>query len=140
MPRPVLPSQGRAKGRRCLPKSLAEGSRERVRSVVASLKGDICHARATRVRQTVRGSLKTGKLDVAVHRQAEQGSELAVKVVFRQRRDPAQHVEIEVIVEMPINVIEHPDHACAVMFRCVLHERYVARRYQCPLDQSCYSA
>lgn len=94
--------------------------------------------------QTVRGALESGELDVTVHRQTEHCRELAVEVVLGERGDPAQHLKVETVVEVPINVIEHAHHTGTVtVWRFdwrVLHECYVARLWQRSLDQSCYSA
>ena len=49
-----------------------------------------------------------------MHGQPEGRRELPVEVIFREGRDAAQRVQIQIIFGMPVDVIQHPLHAVAL--------------------------
>jgi hypothetical protein len=46
---------------------------------------------------------------------AEEGPELPVEVVLRERRDLAQSFEVQVAIEMALDMVEHPLHPRVVV-------------------------
>lgn len=46
---------------------------------------------------------------------AEEGPELPVKVVLRERRDLAQSFEVQVVIEMALDMVEHLLHPRVVV-------------------------
>ena len=50
-----------------------------------------------------------------MNREPEESAELPMEVVLREGRDPAQHIQIELAIKMPIDVIQHPAHPAVVI-------------------------
>lgn len=108
--KPRFPVGGFLEGRGRLPQPLPEGAGEGVGCLVAGVHGDIRDALVTPVGQPERGPLHAGELDVAMHRETEGRRELPVEVVLRVGGDAAQRVEVQIVVEMPIDMVQHPLH------------------------------
>ena len=60
--------------------------------------------------QPVRSALHTGKLDIAMDRQPEGRRELPVEMIFRIGRDAAQRIQVQIVVQMLVDVVQHPLH------------------------------
>ncbi|WP_235578749.1 hypothetical protein [Rhodanobacter sp. Root627] len=58
---------------------------------------------------------RRAKLDVPMKGDAEEGPELPVKVVLRERRDLAQSFEVQVVIEMALDMVEHLLHPRVVV-------------------------
>ncbi|GAA3110317.1 hypothetical protein GCM10010520_63470 [Rhizobium viscosum] len=56
-----------------------------------------------------------------MHRQTEGRRELPVKVKLREGCDAAQRIQIQIIVQMPVYVIQHPLHPGMVVSKRRLH-------------------
>jgi len=45
-----------------------------------------------------------------MHGQPEGRRELPVEMIFREGRDAADRVQVQIAVEVPVHVIQHPSH------------------------------
>ena len=61
-----------------------------------------------------------------MHGEPEGRRELPVEMIFRVGRDTAQRVEVKILVQMPVDVIEHPLHPGMVVSKRCRH-RFLIR-------------
>ena len=54
--------------------------------------------------------MHAGELDITMHGQPEGRRELPVEVIFRESRDAAHRIQVQIVVQMLVNVIQHPLH------------------------------
>jgi hypothetical protein len=106
---------------RIITSSLPKGAGKGVRRIVTGIHRYVRDALGVGVGQPVRSALHTGKLDIAMHGQPDGGHELAVEMVFRERRDAAQRFQAQIPIEMPVDVVQHPLHSGMVVFKRRLH-------------------
>ena len=56
-----------------------------------------------------------------MHGQPEGRRELPVEVVFREGRDAAHRIQVQIVIQMPVDVIQHPLHPGMVVVKRRLH-------------------
>src|ERR1700754_4284138 len=56
-----------------------------------------------------------------MHGQPEGRRELPVEMIFRVGRDAAQRVQVQIVIQMPVDVIQHPLHPGMVALQRRLH-------------------
>ncbi|ULR46879.1 hypothetical protein [Rhizobium sp. K102] len=56
-----------------------------------------------------------------MHGQTEGRRELPMEMIFRVGCDIAQRIQVQIIVQMPVYVIQHPLHAGMVVLKRRLH-------------------
>ena len=99
---------------RGLPDGLLEGAREGFVALVPARQRDVDDSAVVAERELVRGAPQTNELDVFVDADPEELRELPVEVILRERRDAAQPVDGQVLVQVRVDVLEHPAEPDAV--------------------------
>jgi hypothetical protein len=61
------------------------------------------------------------KLDITMHGQPEGRRELPVEMIFRVGCNAAQRIQVQIVVQMPLYVIQHPLHPGMVVLKRRLH-------------------
>ena len=56
-----------------------------------------------------------------MHRQPEGRLELPVEMILRVSCDAAQHVQVQILIQMPVDMIQHPLHPGMVVLNSRLH-------------------
>lgn len=105
---------------------LPKGAGEGIGGVVTGIHRYIRNALGVPVGQPVRSAFHAGELNIAMDGQPEGGLELPVEMEFREGRDAADRVQIQVVVQMLVYVVQHPLHPGMVVFTRRLH-RFVPR-------------
>jgi len=119
--KPRFPVGSLPERRRRLPNPLPKSTGEGIRRIVTGIHRYVRDALRVPVGQPVRRPLHAGELDVAMHGEPEGCRGLPVEVIFREGCDPAHSVQVQVIFQMPVDVIQHPLHPGMVVVKRPLH-------------------
>ena len=93
---------------RALSEGFLEGAGEGFRPLVSAVERDLQDGLILSERELVRGALETRELHVSVDADPEEGGELPMEMIPRESRDPAQRVDAQILVEMLLDMLEHP--------------------------------
>ena len=66
-------------------------------------------------------TLHAGEVDITMHGQTEGRRELPVEMVFRKGGNGAQSIQVQIILQMPVDVIQHPLHPDMVVSKRRCH-------------------
>ena len=100
---------------------MSKGTGEGIWGVIAGIHRYVGDALRVPVGQPVGCPLHAGELDVAMHGKPEGRRELPVEVIFREGGDAAHRIQVQIVVQMPVNVIQHPLHPGMVVVNRRLH-------------------
>ncbi|WVV49177.1 hypothetical protein THH46_13465 [Pseudomonas sp. NA13] len=118
---PALPVGSLAETRWLLSHALSKYTGKGIRCGVTSVHGDIRDRFTFAKCQLVGGAFHAGELDIAIQGQIERRHELPVKMVFRKSRNATQRIQVQAVIKMQVNVIEHLLHPGLVALVCVGH-------------------
>lgn len=131
---PRVPVRRRAELRRSVAERAGEGAGERLVAAVPGVEGDIEDPMVAK-RELGRRTAHPHQLDVRAHRQAEQPTELALEVEPREPRDPAQHLDRQVVVDVLVDVAQQALEPPRVRV-FVRHDQQIARSIKRRADRA----
>jgi hypothetical protein len=108
-----------------LTEPLPKGAGEGIWCVVTGIHRYVRDALRVRMRQPVRSTLHTGKLDIAMHGQFEDRCKLPVEVKFGDSRNAAHRFQVQITVRMLVYVVQHPLHPGMVVSKRRLHHPFL---------------
>ena len=102
-------------------RTVAERRERRHPGIVTGIHRYVGDALLVPIGQPVGCPLHAGELDVAMHGQPEGCRELPVEMVLRGGRDPAHRVQVQIAIQVPVDVIQHPLHPGMVVGKRRFH-------------------